>query len=197
MERSIDEFFLDDDMLIQDTISNYQFFKGLTNRTIIINNTIDEDIVERAVIPLKNFEEEDPEKEIRIYLNSPGGNLIDGFALISQIERCTAPITIEILGNAASMACLIAMAGYRKDNVKTTCGKYSVGLIHSGFQAVSGTAHSVEDTMNFNKRYEDIVKEYVVTHSNISRDLYDEIYRKEFWMTAEDMKKYGIVDEII
>lgn len=195
--KSIDDYIFDEELLYAKELSEYQYYKGLESRTLIINGLIDTSIVESAILPLRRFEEENDEKEIKIYLNSDGGNLIDGFALISAIERCKASIYIEILGNAASMACLIAMSGYGKDNIKTVCNQYSVGLIHSGFQALSGSAHSLEDTMDFNRRYEAKVKEYVVTHSNIGSEFYDEIYRKEFWMTAEDMKRYGIVDEIL
>ena len=98
---------------------------------------------------------------------------------------------------AASMGLLISMAGKNNPNVKTVCHPFSVGLLHSGSQYMEGSAHAVKDTFDFSQQYEQKIKNYILTHTSIDEELYNKIERKEFWMDADEMKKMGIVDEII
>ena len=85
----------------------------------------------------------------------------------------------------------------KNPNLKVICDRFAVGLIHSGSQYMSGSTHAVRDTFKFSERYEEKIKNYILTHTNIDEKMYAEIERQEFWMDAEDMLKYGIVDEII
>lgn len=196
-KSAADDYFFGD-LLMSSTASDYNYFKGLEERRIIINDIIDSDIIDKAVIPLQRFQEEDPDKPIRILLNTAGGSMTDGFALIAEIERSVAPIYIEIVGVAASMGILIAMSGHNKPNVHVTCNKYAIGLLHSGSSAIRGNSDGVADTAEFNKGYErEIVREYVLAHSAITPELYDEKYREQFWMQAKDMLKYEIVEAVV
>ena len=96
---------------------------------------------------------------------------------------------------AASMGGLIAMA--KNPHLKVVCDKFTVGLIHSGSQYMAGSAHAVRDTFKFSERYEEKIKQYILSHTNIDEEMYQNIERQEFWMDADDMLKYGIVDEIL
>lgn len=192
----IDDYFFGD-TLLGSAPADYNYFKGLEERRIIISGIIDEDILHTAIIPLQRLQEDDPDAPIKIILNTQGGSVPDGFALIAELERSVAPIYIDISGVAASMGLLIAMAGFNKPNIHVTCNKYAIGLLHSGSSVVRGTTDGVQDTAEFNKKYErDVVREYVITHSKIAPEKYDEIYRQQFWMQAKDMLEYGIVDAI-
>ena len=173
----------------------YQYYKGLANNTIIINEEICDAFLEYATLPLMAMNEDPNVKEIRIILNSPGGDIYNGFAFVSVLEKVTKPTTIRIVGMAASMGGLIAMA--KNPNLKVVCDKFAVGLIHSGSQYMSGSTHAVRDTFKFSERYEEKIKEYILSHTKIDEDMYREIERQEFWMDADMMLKYGIVDEII
>ena len=82
-------------------------------------------------------------------------------------------------------------------NVKTVCYPHSVGLIHDGSYYITGTMHSARDTFKFSERYEQKIKYFVLSHSGIDEETYKDFDRVEAWMTAEDMVKYGIVDEIL
>jgi ATP-dependent protease ClpP protease subunit len=62
---------------------------------------------------------------------------------------------------------------------------------------MSGSSHAVRDTFKFSERYEEKIKDYILTHTKIDEEMYREIERQEFWMDAEDMLNYGIVDSII
>ena len=174
---------------------DYQYYKCLENNTIIINQEISECLVEYAIIPLMNLDADENVKHIDILLNTVGGDIYTGFSMVSVLENLKTDTTIRIIGMAASMGGLIAMA--KNPHVKVVCDKWSVGLIHSGSQYMEGSAHAVKDTFKFSERYEEKIKAYILSHTNITEEMYKEIERQEFWMDADDMLKYGIVDEII
>jgi ATP-dependent Clp protease protease subunit len=175
----------------------YQYYKQLKNRTIIINEEIADSLVESAIIPLMEMDNDGTGNPIEIILNTCGGEIYNGFNLIDIIEKVQTPVRIHIMSMAASMGILIAMAGKSNPYVKTVCHPFSAGLLHSGSQYMEGSAHAVKDTFDFSQQYEEKIKKYILTHTNIDEDLYAKIERKEFWMDADEMKRLGIVDEII
>ena len=175
----------------------YQYYKQLNNRTIIINEEIADSLVESAIIPLMEMDNDGTGNPIEIILNTCGGEIYNGFNLVDIIEKVKTPVRIHIMSMAASMGILIAMAGKDNPYVKTVCHPFSVGLLHSGSQYMEGSAHAVKDTFDFSQQYEEKIKKYILSHTNIDDDLYAKIERKEFWMDADEMKRLGIVDEII
>lgn len=134
---------------------------------------------------------------IEIIINTVGGEIYNGFDLVDQIERAKTPVIIHIMSMAASMGFLIAMAGKNNPHVKTVCHPFSVGLLHSGSQYMEGSAHAVKDAFDFSQRYEEKIKNYILSHTKINEKLYEKIERKEYWMDADEMMRLGIVDEII
>ena len=174
---------------------DYQYYKCLESNTILINQDIQDNLLEYAIIPLMQMDKDESIDEIEIILDTCGGDIYIGFALVSVLERLKTKTIIRIIGMAASMGGLIAMA--KNPNLKAVCDKWSVGLIHSGSQYMEGSAHAVKDTFKFSERYEEKIKQYILSHTKITEEMYKEIERQEFWMDADDMLKYGIVDEII
>lgn len=175
----------------------YQYYKGLLNRKIIINEEIGDGLLETAILPFIEMDNDGSNKPIEIILSTVGGELYSGFNLVDQIEKAKSPVTIHIMSMAASMGFLIAMAGKSNPNVKTVCHPFSVGLLHSGSQYMEGSAHAVKDTFDFSQHYEEKIKDYILSHTNIDERLYEKIERKEYWMDANEMLRLGIVDEII
>ena len=181
---------------LPDTIL-YQYYRNLCNRKIIINEQIGDGLLESAVLPFMEMDNDGSGKPIEIIISSIGGDVYNGFNFVDQIEKAKSPVTIHIMAMAASMGFLIAMAGKNNPNVKTVCHPFSVGLLHSGSTYMGGTAHAVKDTFNFSQQYEEKIKNYILTHTKIDEDLYEKIERKEYWMDADEMLRLGIVDEII
>lgn len=175
----------------------YQYYKNLQNRRIIINEQISDTLLELAVIPFMEMDNDGTGEPIEIILSTVGGNIYDGFNLVDQIEKAKTPVTIHIMAMAASMGLLIAMAGKNNPNVKTVCHPFSVGLLHSGSQCMEGSAHAVKDTFNFSQQYEEKIKEFILSHTKIDEDTYEKVERKEYWMDSDEMLKLGIVDEIL
>ena len=173
----------------------YQDYKCLSENTMLINQEIAEDRVEYAIIPLKRMDADESVDHIDIILDSPGGEIYSGFALISAIEHCKTPITMHIVGMAASMAGYIAMA--KSPTLKVVCDEWSVGLIHAGSTMLEGNSNSVKDMFKFNEKYEEKIKEYVLSHTKIDEHMYNDIERYEYWMNATTMRELNIVDEIV
>lgn len=175
----------------------YQYYKNLKNRKIIINEEIGDNLLETATLPFIEMDNDGTGSPIEIIISTVGGEIYSGFNLVDQIENAKSPVTIHIMSMAASMGFLIAMAGKNNPNVKTVCHPFSVGLLHSGSQYMEGSAHAVKDTFDFSQHYEEKIKNYILTHTKIDENLYEKIERKEYWMDADEMKRLGIVDEII
>lgn len=175
----------------------YQYYKSLIDRKIIINEQIGDGLLETAIIPFMEMDNDGTKKPIELILSTCGGEIYNGYNLVDQIEKAKSPVTIHIMSMAASMGLLIAMAGKNNPNVKTVCHPFSVGLLHSGSQYMEGSAHAVKDTFDFSQHYEEKIKKYILSHTNIDENLYEKIERKEYWMDADEMLRLGIVDEII
>lgn len=175
----------------------YQYYKCLHNRQIIINEQIGDNLLETAILPFIQMDSDGSGKPIEIIISTIGGEIYNGFNFIDQIEKAKTPTTIHIMAMAASMGFLISMAGKNNPNVKTVCHPFSVGLLHSGSQYMSGSAHSVKDAFNFSQHYEEKIKNYILSHTKIDEDLYEKVERKEYWMDSDEMMRLGIVDEII
>lgn len=175
----------------------YQYFKNLKNRTIVFNMHVDEAILEYVILPILEWDNDGTGEKITIYLNSCGGEVHNGLALCDIIENLKTPTEIIIVSYAYSMGGLIAMAGYNNPNVKVKCYRFSTALIHGGSSYLQGTSHQVKDHFKFMEKYEERIKRYILSHSNIVEEKYDELARCEWYMDSDDMLNYGIVDEII
>lgn len=185
--------------LIDDSIdaATYQYFKGLSERRIVFNDEVSEDIVEQVMLPLLEMDNDGSGDPIMIVLNTPGGSLFDGMPLCDIIDNLKTPTTIFVPSHAYSMGGFFLMAGYNNPNVKKVCYKHSTALLHGGSAYMEGSAAMVKDTFKFQERYDQKIKEYVLTHSKINEDEYERMERYEWYMTAEDMLDYGLVDEVI
>lgn len=175
----------------------YQYYKNLEKRKIIINEPIADNLLELAVMPFIEMDNDGTNQPIEIILSTAGGDVYDGFNFVDQIEKAKSPVIIHIMAMAASMGLLIAMAGKNNPNVKTVCHPFSVGLLHSGSQCMEGTAHAVKDAFNFSQQYEEKIKNYVLSHTKLDEETYEKVERKEYWMDANEMLRLNIVDEII
>ena len=155
--------------------------------------------VSRIVEQIVDFNREDqnipPEerKPIRLYINSPGGELVEGFALISTIGLSKTPVWTINMGQWSSMAFLIGITGHRRFTLPN-----AMFLMHDGTSGAFGSTNKVQDQVKFEERFErEVVKEHVLAHSNIKSIDYDDLKRVELYMLPKDAKERGCVDEIV
>ncbi len=137
----------------------------------------------------------EPEKRdpIRLYINSPGGEPAEGFALISVMELSKTPIYTINVGECSSMAFLVSIAGHKRFSLP-----YSTFLMHDGSIFVCGTTNKVKDQISFEDRFgREVIKPFVLKHGKMPEEKYDSVNSDEFYMTANDALEYGFIDEIV
>ena len=176
----------------------YQYFKNLIKkRTIVLNSEIDENILETVVLPLKEFEEDNINSPVTLILNTPGGSVADGLMLCNVIDNYKKPLEIIVPSYSCSMGTIILCSGNNNPNVVKKAYPFSFALFHSGQTYVGGETTSVDDVVDFNRSVDNKIKEYVIKNTNISEELYSAHHRKQWYITAEEMLHYHLIDEII
>lgn len=176
----------------------YQYFDKLLNkRTIIFNEGVDTDIVEMLILPLLDFEKDDSEEPVTLYISTPGGGVYSGLAVCNIIDNYKKKLNIIVPNFAMSMGFYLTIAGHNNPNVTCYAYPYSFFLLHAGEVGASGEAGSVRDTIYFTNKIDEMIKEYVISHTSITKEEYLEHDRKQWYLTAEEAKKYGVIDKII
>lgn len=175
----------------------YWYYHGLDERILIINDEISSAIVEEIILPLKAMETSDNTKPITLYINTPGGSVYDGMVLCNVIDNIKCPLNIVVLGEAFSMGLLIAMAGANNPNVTRKAYPFSFGLMHEGYAATEGSMQAMRQVQAFHNKISRLSKQYILSHTKMTEQFYDDHQYDEYYMTAEEMLELGIIDEII
>ena len=134
----------------------------------------------------------DARRPIVIYIASNGGEVDAGFQLIDAIENSVTPVYTVNLSNAYSMGFLICLAGKKRFAMPNA--KF---LMHDGSNFVYGTGTKVQDQMEFQKKVDSRVRDYILSHSKLSPEEYDAKLRVEWFMFADEAKEKGFVDAIV
>ncbi|MBQ3474175.1 ATP-dependent Clp protease proteolytic subunit [Candidatus Saccharibacteria bacterium] len=138
----------------------------------------------------KSPEEREP---IKLFINSPGGNLNEGFALIDAIKLSKTPVYTINIGQWSSMSFLIGITGHKRFSFP-----HSTFLLHDGFSGALGSSNKVQDRVKFEERFEnEVVKPHVLAYSNMKDVEYDALARVEYYLLPEDALERGFIDEII
>lgn len=185
------------DVSTLDPIMYQYFLQLLQKRTIVLNSEIDENILETVVLPLKNFEKQNSDIPVTLILNTPGGSVADGLMLCNIIDNYKKPLEIIVPSYSCSMGTIILCSGNKNPNVTKKCYPFSFALFHSGQTIVGGETTTVDDIVDFNRGVNARIRDYVIENTNISPELYDSHYRKQWYLTAQEMLEYHLVDEII
>lgn len=180
-------------------IVSYQYFNQLlNNRTVVFNADVDENVIEAVYLPLKNFEEDDSDEPVTMILNSSGGSVSDGFFLAHYLASYKKKLNIIVTGYACSMATVILAAGGKNENVCRKAFPCSYLLCHDGFIALSASeAKTAADIMRWNEHIDESIRDFIIDNTNISRELYDQNARKQWFITAEEAKELNLIDEIM
>ena len=154
---------------------------GITERILHIN---EEDV---------NISDPTKRKPIYIYINSVGGDIHNGFALVAAIEASKTPVYTVNIGMWASMAFYIGIAGHKRFSLQ-----HMTFLLHEGYSGIIGATHQVQDKATFDKKYEEgVVRSHVLKHSKLDSKQYEEIATREFYMLPSEAKKLGFIDKIV
>lgn len=178
--------------------ATYQYFNQLLNhRTIIFNCDVQEDLIEKVYIPLRDFEMDDSMEPITIIMNSSGGSVSDGFFLAHYISQYSKPLNIIVPGYACSMAAVILAGGGKNENVIRSCFPCSYALIHDGYVALAAQeTKTANDIMAFNDNVDRQIRKFFVDNTNITEEEYDSHTRHQWFLRADEMLEAGLIDRI-
>ena len=177
-----------------------QYQDLLDQRILLFNDICDSNIVEKFMLPLLMMDNDGSGKPITIYISTGGGSVYDTLPLCNIIENLKTKTNIYVLGYVYSMGSIITMSGFKNPNVKRYCYPFSTALIHGGSSVIDGTAKQVKDYYKFNERFEERIKEFILSHTNenFTEDDYTEIDNGfEHYLDSDEMLKIGLIDEII
>jgi len=169
------------------------------DRRLFLNSEIDESVITTIAYHILRYNRLDKgipveeRKPILLYLNTPGGSVVDGYGLIDTILQSKTPVYTINQALCASMGFLIFIAGSKRYTFKH--GEF---LMHDGSTFTYDSTAKARDRLDFEtKELEKYTKEYIIGRTKIDEDLYKEKYREEWYMMAADALKYGVCDHII
>lgn len=179
--------------------AQYQYYHQLFhNRTIIFNGGVDDDIVEKVYLPLRDFEDDDSTTPVTLILNSFGGSVTEGFFFAHYLSKYKKKLNIIITGCAASMAAVILAGCGKNSNITRSCYPSTYLLIHDGYVAIGASeSKTASDIMAFNESVDNDIREFMIANTNITPELYDSKTRHQWFVKAEEAKELGLVDEIL
>ena len=177
----------------------YQYFNQLlNNRTVVWNCEIDDTLVEKVYLPLRDFELDSSTEPVTLIINSVGGEVANGFFFAYYLTQYKKPLNIIVCGYAASMASVVLAAGGKNDNITRYCYESSYAVIHDGNLTLPEMeAKTAADCMAFQDKVESKIRDFFIKNTNITPEAYDAHSRKQWFITAEEMKELNLIDKII
>jgi ATP-dependent Clp protease protease subunit len=170
------------------------FSRLMMDRIIFLGVPIDDYVANIIQAQLLFLESVDSKKDIQIYLNTPGGSVYAGLGIYDTMQYIAPDVATICTGMAASMGAVLLCAGREG---KRTALKHSRILIHQPMGGAEGQASDIEITA---KEIQKLKKELYDIISVHSKQPYDKIWKdgdRDYWMTSEEAKEYGMIDEIL
>ena len=166
----------------------------LKDRIVFLGTPIDDQVANLIMAQLIHLESEDPEKDINVYINSPGGDITSLFAVYDTMQYIKSDVSTIVMGQAASAAAVLLAAGTKG---KRYALPHSRVLIHQPHGQAGGQAVDIEIQAKEILRYRQLLDEILAEHTGQALDKVKKDTDRDFIMTAEQAKDYGIVDDII
>jgi ATP-dependent Clp protease protease subunit len=166
----------------------------LKDRIIFIGTPIDDYIANLVVAQMIFLEGEDPDRDINLYIQSPGGVVSAGLAIYDTMQFVKCPVSTLCLGLAASMGALLLTAGATG---KRYCLPNAQVMIHQPLGGAQGQASDIEIATREMLKTRDRLNGILAKHTGKPIDQIVKDTDRNHWMTAEEAKAYGLVDEII
>lgn len=166
----------------------------LKERIIFLDGEINDAVASLVVSQLIFLESESPDKEINLYINSPGGSVTAGLAIYDTIKYISSPVHTICLGQAASMGAIILAAG---EKGKRAILPSSRVMIHQPFGGVEGQASDIRVQADELIRIKKLTIKYLAADTGKTEEQIEKDIGRDYFMTSEEAVKYGIVDSVI
>lgn len=170
------------------------FSRLLKERIVFIGTPIDDTIASLVIAQLLFLESEDPEKDINLYINSPGGAVSSGLAIYDTIQYIRPDVATICIGMAASMAAVLLAGGAKG---KRTALPNSRIMIHQPWGGVQGTASDIsiqaEEILRMKKR----INEILAHHTGRATEQIEKDTDRDYYLSSQEAKEYGLIDNIL
>jgi ATP-dependent Clp protease, protease subunit len=170
------------------------FSRLLNERIIFLGTPVDDQIANLIIAQLLHLESEDPDKDVYIYVNSPGGSVYAGLAIYDTMQYIKPDVQTICVGIAMSMGALLLGGGAKGKRLALPNAKILIHQVSSGFQ---GQATDIEiqarETINMKRRMEEILAH----HSEQPLEKVSKDMERDYFMTAQEAKDYGIIDTVV
>ena len=166
----------------------------LNERIIFLGTPIDDQIANLIIAQLIHLESEDPEKDIQIYINSPGGQVYSGLAIYDTMQYVKPDIQTTCIGIAMSMGAVILAGGAKGKRVALPNAKILIHQVSGGFQGqATGIEIQARETINLKRRLEEILAEHTGKPTEqVAKDM-----ERDYFLTSQEAQDYGIIDNVI
>jgi len=166
----------------------------LKERIIFLGTPIDAQIANLIVAQLLFLDREDPEREIALYIHSPGGEIAAGLAIYDTLQLIHAPISTIAVGMTASMATVLLTAGTK--GLRYALPHATIHL-HQPLGGVQGQAADIEIAAREILRMRELLNTLLRKHTGLSQEQIDRFIDRDFYMTAAQAAELGIVDKVL
>jgi ATP-dependent Clp protease protease subunit len=166
----------------------------LKERIIFLGSPIDDNIANLVMAQMLHLEAEDPEKDIQLYINSPGGVVTAALAVYDTMQFIKSPVSTICIGQAASAAAVLLLAGEKKKRFSLPNSRM---MLHQPSGGVSGTTIDVEIHAKEMVRIRQLLNEVISKHTGQEIAKVEKDTERDFILDAKEAKKYGIIDEVI
>ncbi len=166
----------------------------LNERIIFLGTPVDDQIANLIVAQLLHLESEDPDKDVQIYINSPGGSVYSGLAIYDTMQFIKPDVQTTCVGIAMSMGALLLAGGAAGKRFALPNAKILIHQVSGGFQ---GQATDIEiaarETIALKRRLEEIIAQHSGQEiEKVSKDM-----ERDYFLTAQESQEYGIIDRVI
>ena len=174
---------------------SYDIFSRLLNdRIIVLSEDVNDTSASLVVAQLLYLEGQDPDKDISLYINSPGGSISAGMAIHDTMQYIKCDVSTICMGMAASMGAVLLVAGTKG---KRFALKHSRVMIHQPMGGAQGQASDIEITAREIQKLKKELYTIIADHSGNSYERVEKDSDRDYWMTALEAKEYGMIDDVL
>ena len=166
----------------------------MMDRIIFLGYPINDEVANIVTAQLLFLDSTDRQRDIQMYINSPGGSVYSGLGVYDTMQYVTPDVSTICIGMAASMACVLLGAGTQG---KRAALKHSRIMMHQPSGAIGGQASDIEITVNEIRKLKKEFYEVVNYHTGTPIEQIEKDFERDKWMTAAEGKEYGLVDEVL
>ncbi|AUX42197.1 ATP-dependent Clp protease proteolytic subunit [Sorangium cellulosum] len=169
------------------------FSRLLKDRIVFIGTEIDDFVANAVIAQFLFLESEDPEKEIQVYINSPGGVVTSGLAMYDTMQYVRCPVSTMCIGQAASMGAVLLGAGRKSRRFALPHARI---MIHQPLGGARGQATDIEIQAREIKKIKETLIDILVDATGKNRDELAKDIERDFYLSATQAKEYGLIDEV-